>query len=46
MNFYAVVNGRKKGVFLTWNDCNNSIKGYRNAIFKKFKTMKQAKDYI
>ena len=46
MNFYAVVNGRKKGVFLTWNDCNNSIKGYSNAIFKKFKTKKQAEDYI
>ena len=46
MTFYAVVNGRKKGVFLTWNDCNNSIKGYSNAIFKKFKTMKQAEDYI
>jgi len=46
MIFYAVLNGRKKGIFLTWNDCNNSIKGYSNAIFKKFKTMKQAEDYI
>ena len=46
MNFYAVVNGRKKGGFLTWNDCNNSIKGYSNVIFKKFKTKKQAEDYI
>ena len=26
MSFYAVANGRTIGLFLNWNDCNNSEK--------------------
>jgi viroplasmin and RNaseH domain-containing protein len=31
---YAVSNGRNIGIFLNWNDCNNSVKGYKNALYK------------
>lgn len=46
MVFYAVSNGRNVGIFLNWNDCSNSIKGYKNALYKKFKTKEEADEFI
>jgi ribonuclease HI len=46
MLFYAVANGRNIGIFLNWNDCNTSINGYKNAIFKKFNTKEEAEKFI
>ena len=46
MPFYAVANGRNIGIFLNWNDCNNSVKGYKNASYKKFDTMEEAEIFI
>ena len=46
MPFYAVSNGRTIGIFLNWNDCNNSVKGYKNAIYKKFDTKEEADNFI
>jgi ribonuclease HI len=46
MPFYAVSNGRIIGIFLNWNDCNNSVKGYKNAIYKKFDTKEEADNFI
>ena len=46
MAFYAVANGRTIGIFLNWNECNNSVKGYKNAIYKKFSTKEEAENFI
>lgn len=46
MTFYAVANGRNIGIFLNWNDCNNSVKGYKNALYKKFDTKEEADNFI
>ena len=46
MVFYAVANGRTTGIFLKWNDCNNSVKKYKNAIYKKFDTLEEADIFI
>lgn len=46
MVFYAVANGRTIGIFLNWNDCNNSVKGYKNASYKKFDTKEEAENFI
>lgn len=46
MTFYAVANGRTIGIFLNWNDCNNSVKGYKNALYKKFDTKEKADNFI
>ena len=46
MTFYAVANGRSIGIFLHWNDCNNSVKGYKNALYKKFDTKEEADNFI
>lgn len=46
MTFYAVASGNKVGIFLNWNDCSNSVKGYKNAVFKKFESREQAESFI
>jgi ribonuclease HI len=46
MVFYAVANGRNIGIFLNWNDCNNSVKGYKNALYKKFDSKEEANIFI
>ena len=46
MVFYAVSNGRNIGIFLNWNDCNDSVKGYKNALYKKFNTKEDADAFI
>jgi ribonuclease HI len=46
MPYYAVSNGRNVGIFLNWNDCNNSVKGYKNALYKKFDTKEEADNFI
>ncbi len=46
MGFYAVASGRKIGIFNTWNDCCDMVKGFKNAIYKKFNNIEDAKDFI
>jgi ribonuclease HI len=46
MPFYAVANGKNIGIFSNWNDCNNSVKGYKNAKYKKFDTKEEAENFI
>ena len=42
MSFYAVANGRVNGVFRSWTECNNSVKCFKNAIYKKFDREEEA----
>jgi len=46
MPYYAVANGRNIGIFSIWNDCNNSVKGYKNSLYKKFDTIEEANNFI
>ena len=46
MTFYAVANGRTLGIFLKWEDCKKSVKGYSNALYKKFSVREEAEKYI
>ena len=46
MVFYAVAKGSKVGIFLNWNECKESINHFSNAIFKKFDTEIEAKQFI
>lgn len=46
MVFYAVANGRTIGIFLNWAECNNSVSGYKGAIYKKFNTRGEAEHFI
>jgi ribonuclease HI len=46
MVYYGVANGRTLGIFLNWNDCLSSVKGYKNALYKKFETQEAAHDFL
>jgi ribonuclease HI len=45
MPYYAVARGRTTGIFLNWDECNTSVKGYKNALFKKFDTKEEAENF-
>lgn len=40
--FYVVWNGRKKGVFTSWNVCKKQIDGFENAQYKSFASLDEA----
>lgn len=44
--FYAVRNGRKIGIFNTWDECSSYVKGYKGAEYKSFKTKEEAELYV
>jgi len=44
-SFYAVANGRTQGVFLTWSECEKSVKDFPGAKFKKFTSEQEAQDF-
>ncbi|UYO99193.1 ribonuclease H family protein [Oceanotoga sp. DSM 15011] len=44
--FYAVKNGRIKGVYNTWNECKAQVDGFKGAIFKKFDNEIEAYNFI
>jgi ribonuclease HI len=46
MPYYAVANGRTVGIFLDWATCNESVKGFPKAIYKKFDRKELAKEFI
>lgn len=44
--YYAVREGRKIGVFESWEECEAQVKGYKGADFKSFSAMWLADDYM
>lgn len=46
MSYYAVAKGRNVGIFSTWAECENQVKGFSGAVFKKFKTNDEALSFI
>lgn len=44
--FYAVKAGRETGIFLTWDECEASVKGYPGAKYKSFPTHAEAEEYL
>lgn len=44
--FYAVKEGREPGIYTTWEECQNQVKGYSNAKYKSFAAKKEAEDYV
>lgn len=46
MKYYAVKAGSKPGIYTTWAECEPLVKGFPNAVYKSFKTLEEAQDYI
>ncbi|KAM0253142.1 hypothetical protein ACHAP5_000612 [Fusarium lateritium] len=44
--FYAVKTGRKPGIYLNYDDCKAQTTGFSGAVFKSFKSRKEAQDFI
>lgn len=46
MKFYAVLAGRKPGIYTSWSECEAQVKGFSNAKFKTFTSYEEAVNYI
>ncbi len=44
--FYAVKKGRQTGIFLTWSECEQQVKGFKGALYKSFLTKEEAQNYL
>lgn len=44
--FYAVRQGRKTGIFDSWEECEIQVKGFRGAEYKSFKEKEKALNYL
>ena len=44
--YYSVFKGFHKGIYRSWKDCEKEVKGYKGAIYKKFKTENEAKIFL
>ena len=44
--FYAVKNGKRVGIFNTWEECQEQVLGYSGAEFKSFKSLDDAREYL
>jgi ribonuclease HI len=45
-SFYVVANGKKTGIYNTWNECKEQIEDFPGAIFKKFGTFEEANEFL
>ena len=43
--YYAVKNGRKTGVFTTWDECKRQVMGFKGAAYKGFETLEEAERF-
>jgi ribonuclease HI len=44
--YYAVKAGLKIGIFGTWEECREHTYGFKGAIYKSFKTLEAAREYL
>ena len=44
--YYVVLVGRSCGIFQSGEDCEKQVKGSKGAIYKGFKTLEEAQDWI
>jgi ribonuclease HI len=46
MSFYAVAKGLNPGIYSNWSECQNQVKGFKGAKYKKFSSEEDAKQFI
>lgn len=44
--YYAVKQGRKTGIYTTWDECKKQVTGFSGAIYKSFPTKAAAQDFL
>lgn len=46
MKYYAVKEGRQKGIYYTWSDCQKQVIGHPCAVYKSFTSLDDANAFI
>lgn len=46
MKYYAIRKGRKPGIYTSWDECKELVKGYSNPEYKSFTTKAEAEAFI
>lgn len=46
MPFYAVRSGRNPGVYTSWDEASQNVKGFQGAVHKKFNTQSEANAFV
>ena len=44
--FYAVRVGKSPGIYHTWSECLDQVRGFPKAMFKSFTTMSEARNFV
>lgn len=44
--YYAVLKGRRPGIYYTWDDCKEQVDGFQGAKYKSFPTVEEAMAYM
>lgn len=44
--YYAVKKGKVPGIYFNWNDCKKMVDGYPGAVYKSFKTLQEAEEFV
>ncbi len=44
--FYAVKVGKTPGIYNTWEECKANVDGFPGALYKSFKTLQEANEYL
>lgn len=42
--WYVVINGKKPGIYTTWAECAEQVKGYSNAVYRSYETENAARE--
>ncbi|KAK8200628.1 hypothetical protein M8818_005942 [Zalaria obscura] len=46
LKFYAVRTGHEPGIYHSWTECLDQVRGYKGAIFKSFPSLTEAESFI
>lgn len=44
--YYAVKKGKTPGIYLSWDDCKKMVDGFPGAVYKSFKTIEEAEQFL
>lgn len=44
--YYAVRRGFRPGIYTTWGECDEMVRGFSGAVFKAFRTREEAERFI
>lgn len=46
MKYYAIKEGKKRGIFTSWDECKDYVSGFKGAVYKSFSSFDDAKNFL